>query len=78
MAVGFKWTDSHPISSNLSPFSTIFMILVILESFPVVCRCSRKVPGPSESALKVPEACETVRWWFDAAPGRSQGPLAVS
>ena len=36
MAVGFKWTDSQPISSLLSPFSTSFMILVILESFPVV------------------------------------------
>ena len=36
MAVGFKWTDSQPISSLLSSFSTIFMILVILGSFPVV------------------------------------------
>ena len=36
MAVGFKWTDSHPISIHLSPLSTIFMILVISESIPVV------------------------------------------
>ena len=36
MAVGFKWTDSQPISSHLGPFSTIFMISVILASIPVV------------------------------------------
>ena len=28
MAVGFKWTDSQPISINMSPFWMIFMILV--------------------------------------------------
>ena len=78
MAVGFKWTDSQPISSLLSPFPSMFMILVILESFPVVGCCFRKVPGPSGSALKVPEPCENVLWWSDADPGRSQDPLAVS
>ena len=36
MAVGFKWTDSQLISSHMGPFSTIFMISVILLSFPVV------------------------------------------
>ena len=36
MAVGFKWMDSQPISSYLSPFPTIFMISVILASNPVV------------------------------------------
>ena len=29
MAVGFKWTDSQLISSLLSPFSIIFMIIII-------------------------------------------------
>ena len=36
MAVGFKWTDSQPISTNMSPFSTILMISVILLSFSMV------------------------------------------
>ena len=36
MAVGFKWTDSQLISSHLSPFPSIFMILVILLPFPMV------------------------------------------
>ena len=36
MAVGFKWTDSQPISSHLNPFPTIFMISIILVSIPVV------------------------------------------
>ena len=36
MAVGFKWTDSQLISMNMSPFSTIFIISMILRSFPVV------------------------------------------
>ena len=36
MAVGFKWTDSQLISSHLGPFSTIFMISMILLSFPMV------------------------------------------
>ena len=33
MAVGFKWTDSQPIMSHVSPFQSIFMISVILVSF---------------------------------------------
>ena len=33
---------------------------VILAWFSVVCRCFRKVPGLSESALSVPEPCESV------------------
>ena len=78
MAVGFKWTDSQPISTHLRPFSTIFMISVILVSIPMVGRCFRKVPGPSETALKVPGPCETVLCWSDAASGRSHDPLAVS
>ena len=31
MAVGFKWTDSQPISIHLSPFPSIFMISVIFR-----------------------------------------------
>ena len=40
MAVGFKWADSQPISTHLNTFSTIFMILVILESIPMVWSCN--------------------------------------
>ena len=36
MAVGFKWTDSQPISTNMNPFGMIFMISVILLSFSMV------------------------------------------
>ena len=36
--------------------------------------CFRKVPGPSESALKVPEPCENVLWWSDAASESSTDP----
>ena len=36
MAVGFKWTDSQLISSHLTPFPTIVMILFILLSIPMV------------------------------------------
>ena len=36
MAVGFKWTDSQPISSILSSFPSMFMISGILMSILVV------------------------------------------
>ena len=36
MAVGFKWTDSQPISNLMGAFSMIFMISIILLSFPMV------------------------------------------
>ena len=36
MAVGFKWTDSQPISNDMSPFCMIFMILLILRLSPDV------------------------------------------
>ena len=32
---------------------------------------SRKIPGPSESALKVPGPYENMLWWSEAASGRS-------
>ena len=85
MAVGFKWTDSQPISIILNLFCMILMILVILVSFPVLWLCFRKVPGPSESALRVPGPClkvpgssEKVFWWSDVASGRSQDPPRLS
>ena len=69
-----KQFELDTISTHLSHFSKIFLILVILLSFPFVLRCFRKVPGPSQTALKVPGPCETVLWWSDAATGRSQDP----
>ena len=49
----------------------IFMVSVTLLSFPEVWRCFRKVPGTSESSLKVPGPFEIALWWSDAASGRS-------
>ena len=51
--MGFKWTDSQPISSLLSPFPLICMILVILLSIPMVLRCFRKVNMNSPGCLDV-------------------------
>ena len=77
MAVGFKWTDSQLISSHIGACSMIFMISMILLSFPIVGRCFRKVPGPSESALSVPGPYENKFRWSDAAPGMSRDPPRV-
>ena len=72
MDVGFKWTDSQLISSHMSSFSYIFMISIVMLPFPLVWHCFRKVPGPSESALRAPGPSETISWWSDVASGRSQ------
>ena len=69
MAVGFKWTDSQFISSHVGPFSTIFVIFVIFGSFSKVCRSSRKVPGPSETVLKVPRPDDMLQGGVATSPG---------
>ena len=64
-------------SAQTEPYGSIFSNFHDFGDFGIVFGGLRKVPGPSETALKVPGPFKIVLWWSDAASGRSQDPLEV-
>ena len=69
----------------LLPVENVAFLALGAASFAATCCCFRKVPGPSETALKVlgprlrvAVPCGNALWWSDAASGRAQALRRVS